>query len=521
MVAPEKARAGPIQYDRGPVETSHGDERDGTRSREAAPLAAATAAFLYLVTFRGGDFVYGFHKATTGVWVDEGARVAAGETMYRDFSDVVGPGIVYLNALIIRLFGQRLDAIAWAGIATGVTLALALHALSARVAGRGARLLAPALFVVLVYAHGGDVGGPQWPAMGLVMTGLLPIMRGPASLARAGVAGLAMGTASLFQVEMGVGAALGVAAHLLRDERGKGRAALVFGLACLALPALVMILFSLAAGASHVWSAWLVEPWRQRLPELRIDLGPGWGARQVAGTAIVLGGAAAAVGFLRPGRPAGESGARLLARAGLGVLLAPAVAHMDAHTVTNQATVLLACLVAGLETLSASTRPLPRWVARVAVAVLAIGLVHGVFGLVVWRQMAQNQVRQQFRAGRAWIAAPALELEWIERRTSPGDPLFAFPAAGMYFFLTHTRNATSFPSMVEGRAGVEAQRRALQEIDRVRPAAGVWLGAQRFPVPPGSPPLDVLYEGIRDRYEPEAVLPNGTILFRLKPASGP
>jgi hypothetical protein len=231
---------------------------------------------------------------------------------------------------------------------------------------------------------------------------------------------------------------------------------------------------------------------------------------------MVLGGAASAIGFLRPGRPPSEGGERQAARAGLGVLLAPAVAHVDAQTMTVQATVLLVSLVAALERLAASARPGHRWVARAGAAVLGIGLLHGAFGLLVWRQMAQNQVRQPFRAGRAWIEAPALELEWIERRAEEGERLFAFPAAGMFFFLTHTRNATSFPSMVEGRFGPEEQRRALREIDAARPRFGVWLSAQRFAVPPGSPTLDTLYEGILDRYETEQVLPNGTLLLRRK-----
>ena len=510
----EKARAGPIQYDRGPVEMSRGGERNGTHAREAALVTLAAAAFLYLAIFRRGTFIYLFHKATTGVWVDEGARVAAGETMYRDFSDVVGPGIVYVNAALMRLFGQRLEVLAWAGLAMGVALAAGLHAVTGRIAGRAARLVAPALFVILVYAPGRDFGGPQWPAMGLIMMGLLPVLGRPASFARAAMAGLACGLASLFQFEMGVGAALGVAAHLMRDERGRGRACVVFGLAYLAPPALVMIAF----GPSAVIAAWLVEAWRQRIAELRIDIGQAWGARQAAATAMVLGGAASAIGFLRPGRPASESGARLVARAGLGVLLAPAVAHTDAQTMTVQATVLLSSLAAGLETMAASPRAGHRWVARAAAAVLGIGLLHGAFGLLVWRQMAQNQIRQQFRAGRAWIEAPARELEWIEGRAAEGEPIFAFPAAGMFFFLTHTRNATSFPSMVEGRFGPEDQREALREIDAAAPRFGVWLTAERFAPPAGSPTLDTLYRGILERYDTEQALPNGTLLLRRKPA---
>ena len=294
---------------------------------------------------------------------------------------------------------------------------------------------------------------------------------------------------------MGVGATVGVAAHLVRDDRGRGRACVVFGLACLGPPALVMTAFAIVAGPSPVFSAWLVESWRQRAGEFRIDLGQAWGARLVAWAAMVLGGAASAAAFLRPGRPPAESGIRLVARAGLGVLLAPAVAHIDAQTLTVQATVLLVPLVAALDALVASPRPAHRWVARAAAALLGVGLLHGAFGLVVWRQLTQTQIRQWFRAGPAWIGAPARELEWIERRAAEGERLFVFPAGGMFFFLTHTRNATSFPSMVEGRFGVEEQRRALQEIDAARPRFGVWLGAERYAVPRGSPTLDALYAG--------------------------
>jgi hypothetical protein len=510
-----------------PVANEQGGERSETHSRDApgsttqrALVALAAAIFLYLVTFRRGTFIYLFHKATTGVWVDEGARVAGGETMYRDFSDTVGPGIVYWNAALIRLFGPRLDVLAWAGIAMGVAVAVAMHAVTARVAGRTARLVAPVLFVVLVYAPGRDFGGPEWPALLLVLMGLLPLTAGPTSSARAGLAGLAIGLASLFQLEMGVGATLGVVAHLTGEKHGRGQHALVFGLAFLAPPALVIGAFAAAAGAESVVSAWLLTPWRQRIAELRVDVGYAWGVRLASWAALVVGGVASAVGVLRPGRPPAEAGTRLAARAGLGVLLAPAVAHVDAYTLTVQSTILLVCLAAALEAVGRSRAPV-LWVGRATAAVLAIGVLHGAAGLVVLRQMVQVQVRQQFRAGAAWINAPAKDLEWIERNTTPGGRVFVFPAGGMFYFLTHTRNATSFPSMVEGRVTVEDQRRALAEIDRARPGVGVWVDAERFPVLPGVPTLDTLYEGILRRYDSEAVLENRTRLLTRRRERGP
>ena len=268
-------------------------------------------------------------------------------------------------------------------------------------------------------------------------------------------------------------------------------------------------------------SSWLATPWRHRLAELRWDVGHAWGVRLAAWSVLVVGGAASAIAVLRRGRPPSEAAMRLVARAGLGVLLAPAVAHVDAYALAVQSTLLIACLAA---TLAAMGRPRPggTWMARAAAAVvLGTSLLHGAAGPIIWRQLVEDRVRQRFRAGTAWIGAPALDLEWIERNTTPGDRVFAFPAGGMFYFLTRTRNPTSFPAMVEGRFTVLDQRRAVAEIERARPALGVWLGAQRIAVPPGTPSLDTLYEGILRSYVPERTLANGTVLLRRRRDAGP
>jgi hypothetical protein len=279
--------------------------------------------------------------------------------------------------------------------------------------------------------------------------------------------------------------------------------------------------FALAAGPGAVLSSWLVTPWRQRVAEHGFDVGQAWGIRLAGWAVMVLGGVASALAFLRPGRPPAEKGARLVARAGLGVLVAPTVSHMDAYTLAAQSTVLTACLACALGGWGRPRRTIG-WAARAAAAaVLAVALAHGAIGLLAWRQLVQVQLPQRFRAGTAWISAPAVDLEWLERNAAAGDRVFAFPAGGMFTFLTGTRNATSFPAMVEGRFGPEDQRRALAEIDAARPAVGVWLGAERFPVPPGVPSLDTLYEGILARYEPAEVLANGTILLRRRREARP
>jgi len=391
---------------------------------------------------------------------------------------------------------------------------------TARVAARPARILAPVLFIVLVYARGGDFGGPAWPALALILCGLLPLMPSPPARARSALAGTVMGLASLFQLEMAVGAVLGVCAHLVR-EQAKGRQASRFALAFLAPPALAFTFFSIAAGPVTVLEWGLIRPWRQRLAELRVDAGHPWGVPLASWIVLIAGGAACAALALRRGRTGGETGLRLCAWAGLGVLLAPTVAHIDAYTLAIQSSVLLPVLAAALVG-GGRPRATPAWTARAAAAaVLAVGILHGAAFVAGWRQHNPVPVAQRFRAGTAWIGAPARDLEWIERNTAPGERIFAFPAAGMFYFLTGTRNATSFPAMVEGRWSEEEQRQALREIDAARPAIGVWLDAERFPVAPGAASLDTLYQGILRRYQAEAALPGGTLLLRRRPAAGP
>ena len=79
--------------------------------RERAGVAAMTAAFLYVVFFRAGILIYPFPSGSNGVFFDEAHRILAGEVMYRDFFEFVGPGTAYLNALVLLACGPRIAAL--------------------------------------------------------------------------------------------------------------------------------------------------------------------------------------------------------------------------------------------------------------------------------------------------------------------------------------------------------------------------------------------------------------------------
>jgi hypothetical protein len=478
------------------------------RERLLVPLAALL--FLFLATSRGGVFVYQFHKASSGAWLDEGARVLDGERMYRDFTDGVAPGIVHLNAAAFALFGRRLAVAASLALLVTALLAAALHALGARLPSWRSRLLAPAVLVVVI-APPFDFGHPRWPALALGVFALQRMAVPAAGAARAAQAGLLLGAAALFApgVALALAAGVGVALATSGGE-GRGRALRVLVAGVALLPALAFAALALPASPRAVAEGWLLEP---MLGTLR---GAGqleplqWGVRTAAFLAVSVGAIAAAAGVLR----SRDDGLRTPALAGLCLAATTLSGPFDAYALAVHTVPLLPLLSRAL-----AAAP-ERGPARLLVAVQGLALVHGL-GLVALRQWTLPLVRQRFRAGEVWIGAPNRELAWVEAHTRPGDTVFVFPAGGGAFFLTGTRNASAFPFAVEGRFPRARQEQVLRELAARAPAVGVWMGGQRTPPPPGADGLDHLEEGIRGAYGVAAPLPGGTLLLERGGGSVP
>jgi hypothetical protein len=161
-------------------------------------------------------------------------------------------------------------------------------------------------------------------------------------------------------------------------------------------------------------------------------------------------------------------------------------------------------------------RPPRRPLSWFALALVAAGVVHGSIGFVAWRQLLQPMVREQHRAGAVWTARPMPELLWIEASTQPGDAVFLLPARGGHYFLTQTRDVTSFPYIIEGQHTPEQARAALAQIAAARPRVGLW---DQRPWPRSAPeapgPLALLFEGLKERYDAER-LPSGVHLLRRR-----
>jgi hypothetical protein len=497
---------------------------------ERALVAAGAVVFLQLVCFRGGTPLYLFNPNGSGLWIDEAYRVWAGEAMYRDFFEFVPPGVVYLNAAVIAVFGPRIAAFSYLAVALGTLGTVLCHALAGRLLGPGWRLLPPALYAVIVYASD-DIGDHKVlpPLFGLLA--LLSLVRRSRSSARLLAAGACAGLGMLCTMDLGLGIALGLLCGLALD-RTQGRGLLAFALGCLAPVALALGWFAMQAGLGTVLYDTLVFPvtrYRRANPFVVFaDLGePRVAVRTLTRLALGVGALLSALALLSGARPfkqqPGDSpetdlvSLRLVALAGLGMALAHLQRAVYPLRLAAASALLLVPLAAALETLS--RRPgRARQASRGLLALLVFGSLWSGLGLVYRRQWEGRYSEETHRAG-ALLAPVALpELSWIEQNTRPGEEVFLLPNKGGLYLLSHTRNVTSFSRLELGGLNPPAQvTQALAEIERRRPAVGL-LQEISGPLPSfvDGFSLEPLYTGIRRRYKCEGRTPNGVLLLRLK-----
>ena len=493
-------------------------------ARERVLVFACAAVVLYLTLFRGLTPIFPFDMGTNGVFFDQAARVLSGEVMYRDFFEFVGPGVVHLHALVLAVAGPTIGAMTAAMVVQGALLTVLVHALSARMAGPGFRLLAPAVFAVLVYAPY-VLGDHKWPALMCALLGLLVLTGGGHTPRRAFLAGVCLGGSAVFTQDLGAGVVAGVLASLALRRRGAGARPVLLVLSGAALPlAAAFAFFAAQAGARTVVYDWLLYP-LQRYPEMNrsyLDLVPSLRTLPRELAQVVLGLSSVAAAFISDRRtrhsaekPGAETAA-LVAAAGLGMVAAMGHRGLYPMGVAVQTCLLLPVLGRTLERWWKAAGGAQRRLATTVLCIAAAGLIHGAVGLVVWRQVFQPMTREQHRAGAIWTVSPLPELSWIEAQTEPGEGTFLMPAKGGHYFLSRTRNVTAFPYLLEGQNTVEQGRRALAQIEAARPRAGVWDQRPWPRTEPGTPgPLAFLYDGLLRSYDAET-LPNGVVLLRLK-----
>jgi hypothetical protein len=478
-----------------------------TPRAERWALVLATAAFLFLVFFRGGVFVYTLlDRGDGGIWVDEADRVLSGEVLYRDVFEFVGPGIVYLNAAALAMMGARIEAVGVLAVALGVALVAAMHSVAGVLLPARWRLGPPVVLAVLLYAAYG-LGNHKWPSLLCGLLALRVAMRPPPlAWAEHAAAGVLLGAATLFTQDLGGALTAGVCVHLLLSATP--RAALVVAAGWTLAVAAGLAPFAAAAGPSLVLYDVFVFPLeRYRGAHRAAFAWPGLGPRTLAQMLLVTGGLAAAVATLARART--PPPLRLCAVAGLAALAPTLLRGSDPARLALFAAVLVPVLFAALHHMTRAGA-WTRGVAAAALALLAVAVAWGSLGLAVQRQLIAPMTREQHRAGPVWVEQPMPEVSWLESRTRAGEAAFVLPARGGIAFLTRTRNPTRFPYL--GRTdlhGAEHLREAVDELMAARPRHGLW--ERHAP----SPALAPVWGTLRAFYDAERA-PNGTWLLTLR-----
>jgi Dolichyl-phosphate-mannose-protein mannosyltransferase len=189
-----------------------------------------------------------------------GARLAAGELMYRDVTHIAGPGSFYLSAALFSIFGVRFEVARITMLVLFAAVTAALYLITRRLTGRTPAALAALWFIVFrLWSF------PHWQmlhyaslAMGTAVLAFAVLhAERPIGMGRAVAAGLLAGIAIITKQDSGALAALGCAAALglgifarRRDggPRESWRPFFVFG-ASAAVPLLVVIAYFAAHGA--------------------------------------------------------------------------------------------------------------------------------------------------------------------------------------------------------------------------------------------------------------------------------
>jgi hypothetical protein len=330
------------------------------------------------------------------------SRVAEGALPYRDFHHMYGPGVFFLNGLLLALGGQDLLAVRLGLIAVKATLSVAVARAAAAAAGTAAGLLAWGLLV-------GVWGAPLWVfatpyastyqvTLDMLALVALVTLRGRPRQ-RALLAGLCLGMAATFRQTGAALAGIGVLFFLLHEgtasappRRGE-RDPLAVGLR------LVLLGIGLAVAGAYVRS----------FSERR--------AVVLLGTPLMVLGLHVARRVLLD-RGGGRSDLVALAWTAVGTSAAPA-AFLAYYATQGAAGALLGDTVWGLPPKVAVLVPLPAWGGEALAEAAVVGLV--LVAVEVGRRGARAARRRLGRYGEALAGIAVLGALAVALRTLPWD----------------------------------------------------------------------------------------------------
>lgn len=152
--------------------------RDAERLDVLVPCAVFLAGFAYLYAF----LRLGWFMEDEGVLYYQYLRVFHGQVPYRDFFTGYPPLVYYLHAWAFRLCGVSIQVLRVVMAIVNALTAAGLYAVTRRVAGRGAALIPPVLFLTM---QPGDIAVmvfhnspyPSWYAVTFAVLGTWALLR--------------------------------------------------------------------------------------------------------------------------------------------------------------------------------------------------------------------------------------------------------------------------------------------------------------------------------------------------------
>lgn len=176
----------------------------------------ATLIFLYLFLFVPpfiplGDYGDGI------IYLDPGKRMFEGETMYRDFFELVPPGMAIVTFFLFKLFGPRLWIPNLEILLVGLGLAWLGVIIAKKLVRPSLALLPSAIFIVGVYGRQLDATH-HWYSL-LTATAAIAVLMERRTAARIATAGFLCGLTACFTQPRGFAVVVGFGAYLWWESR--------------------------------------------------------------------------------------------------------------------------------------------------------------------------------------------------------------------------------------------------------------------------------------------------------------
>jgi hypothetical protein len=472
----------------------------------ASAVALGCLALLMPLSFRGQTPIWLFNQGESGIWLDEAVAVLEGRVMYRDFFEFVGPGVVYVNALILGLLGRTVLAAQTIPLLVGVIVAVLLFRISSKLVGGIWPFFAPFIVVSLVYPRY-NFGNHKWLAWIGVLIAVDLLVTPRLSTARVATAGLFTGLAALCTQDLGVQAATGLLIAMWPQTPLRTRVVFVASATVAVLA--VLSYFAYHAGVTTLWYDLIAFPLTQyRNANGGFAFAPFFSASRlpvyllqwfVSGAAITAG-----VAYLYLARQevarrdAVADSWRFIVWPGLVIVAVQSLSRAVEPTQTAvRCTLLLVALAGILEHLA---RRFGRSV-RATATLLIAGSLLVVIMMIAGRQSGSGWLVPT-RAGTIWSMSPLHDARWLHANTTAGERVFLLPDKGGVFFLTQTRNATSYPYLQDmGFSSDHQVAEAIAQLGVVKPRVGVFDVTRLYtqgPIKASS--LRPLYQFLTDHY---------------------